>query len=348
MPAPPDPERDDGSASSCDSGADDTTSLLPGSTGAPKQPAAAEPVPLARKVVAIISWFALNIAIASVNKWVISVDRFEYPAVLTVVHMACSYVLSVLSLTTCLPPANPTQPNAETLRKVRTLSVAFCASVFCGNLALKYVWVSFQQMVTAASPLMTLLLAKLLTDKQFSRLAHLSMLPMCGGVMLCVVGELHVASNRPFSWLGLGLIVASTALRGVKSIMQGSLLTDPSDKLDALTLLRHMSRYSIFMLTAYALLAGEASALWADERVQRPHVGVAVLASGAIAFLLNVCNFLVTQYTSAVTLQVLGNVKVVISIAISLLIFGNALSPWSAVGCAITLGGVWLYERGRR
>ncbi|KAJ1616581.1 triose-phosphate transporter family-domain-containing protein [Pavlovales sp. CCMP2436] len=297
---------------------------------------------------AVASWFALNISIASVNKWVISVDHFEYPALLTVVHMVCSYALSILAIATCLRPAMPVAPSAETLSKVRRLSLTFCGSVFCGNLALKFVWVSFAQMVTAASPLLTLLLAKLLTDKQFSRLAHLSMLPMCGGVMFCVVGELRVSSGRAFSWVGLGLIVLSTALRGVKSIMQGALLSGVEDKLDALSLLQHMSKYSVALLTLYALLTGEVHACYADTRVHTPRVAATVAASGAIAFLLNVCNFLVTKYTSAVTLQVLGNVKVVLSIGISLLIFGNELSPVSALGCLVTLGGVWLYERGMR
>lgn len=330
----------------------ETSALIPKGPAPP--PSSSGPaVALPAKACAIASWFALNIAIASVNKWVISVDRFEYPAVLTVVHMACSYALSALCLATCLPPPKPAAPTPATLAKVRRLSLAFCGSVFCGNLALKYVWVSFQQMVTAASPLMTLLLAKLLTTKRFSPLAHASMLPMCGGVMLCVVGELGAAAGggdggAPFSWLGLGLIVVSTALRGVKSIMQGALLTDEADKLDALSLLRHMSRSSVVVLALYALLSGEVAALLADTAVQRPRVAAAVLASGVIAFLLNVCNFLVTQYTSAVALQVLGNVKVVLSIGTSLLVFGNSLAPVSAVGCLVTLAGVALYERGTK
>jgi len=70
-----------------------------------------------------------------------------------------------------------------------------------------------------------------------------------------------------------------------------------------------------------------------------------ILLSGVIAFFLNLANFLVTKYTSAVTLQVLGNVKVVISIGISLLIFGNKVSGWSLAGCIITLGGVMAYNR---
>ena len=43
-------------------------------------------------------------------------------------------------------------------------------------------------------------------------------------------------------------------------------------------------------------------------------------------------------------LQVLGNVRVVLSIFISLLIFGNRVSEWSAAGCVVTLLGVAMYN----
>ena len=70
-----------------------------------------------------------------------------------------------------------------------------------------------------------------------------------------------------------------------------------------------------------------------------------IFFSGFVAFFLNLMNFLVTKTTSAVTLQVLGNVKVVISIAISLIIFGNHVSAWSLAGCVITLAGVAAYNK---
>ena len=44
-------------------------------------------------------------------------------------------------------------------------------------------------------------------------------------------------------------------------------------------------------------------------------------------------------------LQVLGNVKVVLSILVSLLIFGNKVSEWSVLGSVITLLGVAMYNR---
>ena len=65
---------------------------------------------------------------------------------------------------------------------------------------------------------------------------------------------------------------------------------------------------------------------------------------GCVSFFLNLANFLVTKYTSAVALQVLGNVKVVLSIVVSLIIFGNKVSEVSVLGCVITLLGVAMYN----
>jgi drug/metabolite transporter (DMT)-like permease len=288
---------------------------------------------------AIASWFVLNIIIGNLNGWVLR-DGFEYPVLLTVVHMVCCWMLSGLSLISCMHPGAAARPaNLRAIAKVRRLSVAFCMSVACGNIALQYIYVSFAQMVTAAGPLFTICLMFTMTGKRYSRAAYASMVPMCGGVMMCTAGEAN------FHLVGFCAVVAATLLRGVKSIIQGRLLTAPEDKFDSLTLLYLMSGCSIVPLGAYVALF-EHAALF-DPRLRGEGAarrwGLVVL-SGCVAFFLNLVNFVVTRQTSAVTLQVLGNVKVVMSIIVSLVIFGNQVSEWSVAGCIITLAGVAAYN----
>ena len=47
-------------------------------------------------------------------------------------------------------------------------------------------------------------------------------------------------------------------------------------------------------------------------------------------------------------MQVLGNIKVVLLIGLSVAIFGNEVSAQSAVGCTTCLVGVGLYHKARR
>merc|ERR1711924_75544 len=53
----------------------------------------------------------------------------------------------------------------------------------------------------------------------------------------------------------------------------------------------------------------------------------------------------VTSHTSPVTLQVLGNVKCCLSIVVSVLVFKNELKGEQAIGVAVCLFGVWLYNK---
>ena len=287
----------------------------------------------------VASWFALNIVIGNLNGWILR-DGFSYPVLLTTIHMIVCWALSGLSLIACMRPPDARPAQRRAIAKVRWLSLAFCASVACGNAALQYIYVSFAQMVNSAGPLFTIVLMYAMAGKRYSNEAYASMVPMCGGVMMCAAGEIN------FNLIGFVAVVASTLLRGVKSILQGRLLTAPEDKFDSLTLLYHMSGCSIAPLGAYAALV-EYPALY-DPLLR--HDGAArrwglVLLSALVAFFLNLCNFVVTKRTSAVTLQVLGNVKVVFSIGVSLVVFGNTVSQWSVAGCIITLAGVAAYNR---
>lgn len=145
----------------------------------------------ASAVPAIVAWFTLNIIIGSLNSWVLR-SGFNYPVLLTVVHMVCCYVLAAVSLLTCMHPGDSARPiSRTTLKKIRVLSLAFCASVASGNIALQYIYVSFAQMVTAAGPLFTILLMYTMSGKRYSRAAYASMVPMCGGVMMCTAGEVR-------------------------------------------------------------------------------------------------------------------------------------------------------------
>lgn len=63
---------------------------------------------------------------------------------------------------------------------------------------------------------------------------------------------------------------------------------------------------------------------------------------------MNLTNFLVTRYTSALTLQVLGNAKGVVAVVISVLCFRNPVTTYSVLGYAITVGGVVLYSQAKK
>ena len=70
--------------------------------------------------------------------------------------------------------------------------------------------------------------------------------------------------------------------------------------------------------------------------------------NAALAYFVNLLNFLVTKYTSALTLQVLGNGKGVAAVVVSVMVFRNPVTFASIIGYLITVSGVMLYMFAKR
>jgi len=140
--------------------------------------------------------------------------------------------------------------------------------------------------------------------------------------------------------------------------MQQKLLSGAEKGLDSVTLLYYMSPWAAIILLISAICTEGTQPLFLllagfnldpagmpSNVTGVGNVVVLLILSGLNACLLNVANFLVTSYTSAVTLQVLGNVKSCISIAVSVAIFKNHLTMSQGFGVVVCLFGVWLYQQ---
>ena len=283
----------------------------------------------------VLAWFALNIAINNLNKWIFAHYAFRYSALLTAFHMLACYVLSAVTLR--LRPEPTRLPLSQCARNsISQLSLVFVVSVCCGNAALQYIHISFSQAIGATAPLWTVVLSVVLLRKSYALRVWASLALICLGMVLTIRGEMN------FDWIGFGLVLSATLTRALKSIMQGLLLSSPEERLDSIELLYYMAPRSAACLGIWVLLR-ERDFL-ADAVLLDSGLWVCLLASSLVSFFLNVAQFLVTTATSAVTLQVLGNIKVVLLIVVSTAIFGNEVSLQAACGCAACLAGAVLYH----
>ncbi|KAK1551296.1 hypothetical protein Q3G72_033493 [Acer saccharum] len=73
-----------------------------------------------------------------------------------------------------------------------------------------------------------------------------------------------------------------------------------------------------------------------------------LLFNSALAYFVNLTNFLVTKHTSALTLQVLGNAKGAVAVVVSILIFRNPVSVTGMLGYSLTVFGVILYSEAKK
>lgn len=143
--------------------------------------------------------------------------------------------------------------------------------------------------------------------------------------------------------------VTGTFCRGLKSVMQAVLLSSESEKMSSINLLMYMSPVATIILIFVAAIV-EPTGIWDTIALMRESTFFCfvLVINCVLAYCLNLLNFLVTRYTSALTLQVLGNGKEVVAAAVSIMIFKNPVTLMGILGYVITMGGVVAYSESKK
>ncbi|KAL3337946.1 hypothetical protein AABB24_030223 [Solanum stoloniferum] len=203
--------------------------------------------------------------------------------------------------------------------------------------------VSFNQAIGATTPFFTAVFAYLMTFKREAWLTYVTLIPVVTGVVIASGGE------PSFHLFGFIICIGATAARALKSVLQGILLSSEGEKLNSMNLLLYMAPIAVvFLLPATLMMeenvVGITLALARDDS----RIIWLLLFNSALAYFVNLTNFLVTKHTSALTLQVLGNAKGAVAVVISILIFRNPVSVTGMLGYALTVFGVILYSEAKK
>jgi drug/metabolite transporter (DMT)-like permease len=254
--------------------------------------------------------------------------------------LACSimsYALAISNTVTLQPVKSRRQ-----FYKIATLALIFCVAVVLGNVSLKFIPVSFNQAIGATTPAFTAVMAAVMLGHRETKAVYLSLVPVVIGIVIASGAE------PMFNLVGFLAALTATAGRALKSVLQGLMLSDSSEKMDSLSLLLYMAPVATAALVpitlyfeptalANALVLGQAGGFWP-----------LLLFNAVLAYFVNLTNFLVTKYTSALTLQVLGNAKGVVAVIASVLCFRNPVTFYTVLGYTVTVGGVILYSHAKR
>ncbi|KAF2075908.1 hypothetical protein CYY_002799 [Polysphondylium violaceum] len=289
-------------------------------------------------------WFVLNISTLILNKFIFSTLLFSYPITLTAIHMLICSIGSILVLRVYKLVPLIEINYSEQFSKILLLALLFCSNIVFGNVSLRWVPVSFMQTIKSSVPLFTIVIQILFFKKTFSTKTYLSMIPIVGGVCLASVSEVN------FNQAGFLAALIASIITALLAIASGMIL---DKQMNAVNLLYYMTPPSFIMLLPLAFFTEFQSIKtdWVYYGEAQP--ALILILSGVIAFLLNIFTFLVIKFTSALTYTVSGNLKVVLSITISVLIFKNEVNFLNGIGCCVAIIGViWYsqirYEAGRK
>lgn len=215
---------------------------------------------------------------------------------------------------------------------------AHCASVF----AMSAGAVSFGQIVKAAEPVFAAVLGTTIYGKQISKAKWAALIPVVGGVCLASVKELD------FAWAALISACIANMFAAFKG-NENKKLMDTEGLKDRIGTVGNQFALTTILSFAFSIplvLFREGGKLGElmETLKTNPAVWVNLIYSGLYFYGYNELATMTIKKTNAVTQSVANTAKRVIVIVGVAIVMGESLDPMKLIGCAIGIGGVFLYS----
>ncbi|RKP01045.1 hypothetical protein CXG81DRAFT_12467 [Caulochytrium protostelioides] len=295
----------------------------------------------------ITTWYICSLSLSVFNKWLFSAERGlpVYPVSMTMFHFIVQGGLSYGITHYVVPKYRPARwPTAHNYaRDLIPCGAATALDIGLSNLSLKLISLTFYTMVKSSVPVFVLLFAFLFgLEKPSLRLAGI-MAVICVGVFLMVAGD------TAFHLLGYTQVQFAAVLSGFRWAVTQRLLKGKEMGVDnpfATNLV--LSPIMAVCLGLFALYLGEFGQLWRSAWFATTGNTLRLLgigtAGGITAFLMVTAEFALISMTSIVTLSVAGICKEVVTILVSMMVFGDHLTAMNVVGLFVSLVGIALYN----
>lgn len=292
-------------------------------------------IQIGEKLFWISSWFFLNVAVTIMNKLFFHKFHFRFPVLISCSHMG---VTCIFSYWTVRKLNLPITIQKDQKKNLILFSILFMSNILTGNFGLRYVSVSLVQVVRSTIPGITIALSIILLNKRYSLKHYLAIFLIVVGVILASLGEVE------FHLTGFVSVVLVCFLSALKSVLSNKFLIG-SMSFHPFVLLYYMSLFSFLQLYVISIVIGELqdAVYWWLENGSAG-LFIFLLTNSLFAFLLNVSNFYTNQKTSALTVTVIGNLKHIITIVLSIIIFDTPLTMLNIFGTVVTVIGAGIYS----
>ena len=151
-----------------------------------------------------------------------------------------------------------------------------------------------------------------------------------------------------FSAIGFIVTCCCVLLAAAKVVASGEILTGDL-KMDPVDLLSQMAPLALLQCSALSFVSGEVGLIasrWQNEvsPAVNPEPLMVVFVSGILSFTLNISSLYANKLTSSLTICIAANVKQVLTIAASTLLFETPISFLNGLGIAVVLGSSGWYS----
>ncbi|CBK23301.2 uncharacterized protein [Blastocystis hominis] len=279
-------------------------------------------------------WFTIVILVTTLNKTLFTSLKCPYPLSITMIHMLSCAVYSTLMKYTA-PNFFKYRPLKEgELRNLILVSVIFIVNIALSNSSLKFNSLALDQMFRCAMPVFTCVLEFIIYGKVRSLLVYLSLIPVILGTMLVCLGDIQGTI------FGIVLLFISCTVSSLKGIITKYLLSG-EEPISTFQLLNYNSMFAFCEIFPVTLINDRT--FYTSWLPSAPVTSLLILVvHGMLAFALNIANFNAVKEGGPLMMNVVGNVKQVVMILLSVFMFGNKIKPIGIFGSVVCiLGSMW-------
>jgi len=295
----------------------------------------------------MVAYVGVSAGLVSFNKFLMSTDRFPFPAVIVLFQMTtCSCLSGALLLwrPAYFPALAKSGPGrGAVLRSCIPVSLFFMMELILGTAAMLHASVAFLQMVKESAVIWVYALSLFVALEVFCWRKATILLFTLVGTAMTIRGERHFVPAA-LALQGAGVMCASC-----KAVLQQMVLQSRGLKLDVLSYVLVMSPMSMAFLAGLLLSAdcwnwhhGDVLGTphWREVLLWSPHL----LANAVCAFCMNILIAVVMKSTSALSVTLCGLTKDAVIVLGGTLVGGSTLGGMQGLGFAVQLAGVGLWS----
>lgn len=299
-----------------------------------------------RKVVTVVAFYwTVSFTVVFMNKYLLSTSVFHFPYPLTItyyqlfVSLVIFVCISLSSSSLSIPRQFPTlEFNTQVAQKIFPLTVVYVAMLATNNASLKYIEVTFYNVVRKLAILFSSFLTYLILKKTVSKRVMISLAIIVLGFVFGSIGEVRL------SWAGMILGTIASFCVALYGIYVKKTL--PIVDEDQWKLLYYNTVLSLFFMLPFIYLTGEFDSMLSKPNVisflNEPVFWFTQTITGIAGFLVNVAIFLQIKVTTPLTNVISGTAKSTLQVFLAWLLFQNPITPMNFVGIVVSLwGSAW-------
>ncbi|EGP84389.1 unnamed protein product [Zymoseptoria tritici ST99CH_3D1] len=270
-----------------------------------------------------------TVLIVFLNKYTLSDPQLRKSQILMAIwHFAATFFVLLLATR---KPWRLFEPVRLPALQVLPLSAFFAGFLVLNNLSLAHNPVGFYQLSKILTTPSVVFINFLVFQKTIPREQFLAVLVTCVGV-----GLVSVQSFKGNA-LGTGIACAAFTTTACYQIWIGKKMADL--KVDAPQLLLNQSVTAVALLIPVSMLVD----VFPDFSTISTPTLLSLVAGGFVASLLNLSQFLIIGRTSALTFNIVSNVKMIAILSLGWYTEGKTFTLLDIMGVLLALVGAWQY-----